>query len=178
MQRIASFLILAVLSGGGVGLSSAQPLRAEIRHAKATPYDIGDFGVAAFNLKFDVRLTNESERPVEILKADTGREEMTRVVVIGVQTKLSDGTWAHVIQSSWYGPATIRYEALTSVPPGGAAELTNLTDRLVLLNKQLAGLGMEPTVRFTLMIFCRAEGKVVMKTVRTEEFELRLPARL
>jgi len=196
MPRTASFLVLATLLQGGVVLSSAQssgePLRAEIRHAKATPYDIGDPDVAAFHLEFDIRLTNKSKRPIEIPKAapyPSTREpaptatpikidddENTQVVVIGVQAKQHDGTWADVVQSSWYGSGTEKYEPCTSLPPDAAAELTNLKDGLVLLKEQLTRLGSEPTVRFTLMIFCRqANGKALSKTVRTEGFELRLP---
>jgi hypothetical protein len=96
--------------------------------------------------------------------------------VLGVQAKQPDGSWTHVVQSSWYDAGSIKYELCTSLPPGGAAEFANLPSGLFLLNTQLAGLGNEPTVRFNLMIFCRQpDGGVLTTTVTTGGFSLRLP---
>jgi hypothetical protein len=178
MHWTASYLILTVaLSGGGAGLNSAQPIRAEILQAQATPYRADDPDVAAFNLKFDVRLANGSGGSVNIPKAATGDGGTTRVAVLGVQAKQRDGIWAQVVQSSWYDTGSIKYEPCTLLPPGGAAEFANLPSGLLLLKSQLAGLGNEPTVRFNLMFLCRQpDGKVVTKTVTTGAFDLRLPA--
>ena len=171
-------LILAALSGAVPSLSSQQAVRVEVQHALATPYRADDPDVAAFKLKFDVRLTNRSGGPVDIPRSETGHGGTTRVAVLGVQAKRPDGRWTHVVQSSWYDVDTIKYESCTSLPPGGAAEFANLPSGLLLLNTQLAGLGNEPTVRFNLMIFCRQpDGKVLTTTVTTDGFDLRLPPR-
>jgi hypothetical protein len=174
-------LILTVaLSGGGAGSNSAQPFRAEILRVQATPYRADDPDVAAFNLKFDVRLANGSGGPVGIPKAETGGGGgTTRVAVLGVQAKQRNGIWAQVIQSSWYDAGFIKYEPCRLLPPGGAAEFANLPGGLLFLKSQLAGLGNEPTLRFRLMILCRQpDGKVVTRTVTTGAFDLRLPAPL
>jgi hypothetical protein len=178
MHRTAGFLILTVIfSGGGGSLSFAQPIRAEILHAQAIPYPTDDPDVAAFNLKFDVRLGNGSGGQVNIPRAETGDGGTTRVAVLGVQAKQRDGSWAQVVQSSWSDTGTIKYEPCTLLPPGRVAEFANLPSGLLLLKRQLAGLGNEPTVRLNLMIFCRQpDGKVVTKTVTTGGFDLRLPA--
>jgi hypothetical protein len=178
MHRTVSYLTLTVvLSGGGAGLNSAQPIRAEILQAQATPYRADDPDVAAFNLKFDVRLANGSGESVNIPRAETGDGGTTRVAVLGVQAKQRDGTWAKVVQSSWYDTGSIKYEPCTLLPPGGAAEFANVPGGLLLLKSQLAGLGNKPTVRFHLMSLCRQpDGKVVTNTVTTGAFDLRLPS--
>jgi hypothetical protein len=59
----------------------------------------------------------------------------------------------------------------------GAAEIGNVESGLVLLKKQLAGLGREPTVRLNLRFFCwQSDGKMVDASATTDAFVLRLPA--
>lgn len=182
MQRTVfvtgGMLILAALSGAVPGFGAEQPIQAEVERAMATPYHADDADVAGFKLRFDIRLTNRSRGPLTLPKSGTDDGGTTRVAVLGFEAKQPDGSWAHVIQSSWYDTGTIKYESCGLLPPGGVAEFADLPSGLLLLNRQLAGLGNKPTVRFNLMIFCRQpDGKVVTRTVTTEGFSLRLPAR-
>jgi len=172
-------LVLAAMSGMIPGFGSDQPFQAEVERAAATPYHTDDPDVAGFKLRFSVRLTNRSGGALELPKSGTGDGATTRVAVLGLEAKRPDGSWSRVFQSSWYDTGSIKYESCASLPPGGSAEFLDLTSGLLLLDKQLAGLGNEPTVRFNLMMFCRqGDGKVVTKTVTTDGFALRLPARL
>jgi hypothetical protein len=181
MLRVPSILIRFSLAAGLVGLVSArgsdQDIRTEIRHPVATPYHTEDPDVAAFRLKFAIRLTNPSERPVNLPRSGTDGDEMTRAAVIAVESKQSDGAWKYVVQSTWVDDGKIKYEPCTSLPPGGTVEIENLPSGLLLLKKQLADLGGEPTVRFGLWLLCRQpDGKVVITSATTDEFGLRLPA--
>jgi hypothetical protein len=160
------------------GFGSDQPIHADVEHAAATPYHTDDPDVAGFKLRFGLRLTNRSGEPLELPKSGPGDGGTTRIAVLGLEAKRPDGSWAHVFQSSWYDTGTIKYESCGPLPPGGVAEFADLASGFILLNRQLAGLGNEPMVRFNLMIFCHEpDGKVVTKAVTTEGFTLRLPPR-
>jgi hypothetical protein len=171
-------LILAALAGVVPGFGSDQSIQAQVERAATTPYRTDDPDVAGFKLTLDIRLTNRSGGPLDLPKAGTVSDGTTRIAVLGLEAKRPDGSWSHVVQSSWYDTGTIKYESCGSLPPGGTVEFSDSPSGLVLLKKQLAGLGSDPTVRFSLMVFCRQpDGKVVTKTVTTDGVDLRLPAR-
>jgi hypothetical protein len=167
--------LAAALAGLIPALGSDQTIRAEVQHALATPYSTEDPEVAAFRLKFDLRLTNRSAKLVDLPTSETRDGETTRIAVLGVQSKQPDGTWTYLVRSSWYDTGTMKYETCTSPSSEGTAEIGNVASGLLLLKKQLAGLGGEPTVRLNLMIFCRQlDGKVLTTSVTTDAFGIRL----
>jgi hypothetical protein len=170
-------LILAALPGLGSGLSSDQPALAEVQHALATPYRVDDPDVAGFNLKFDLQLTNQSEKVMQLPIFNAGEDDAVRYAVSGVQSKQPDGTWAYIVQSSWYGVGTIKYLPCKPLSPGRTEEIKGMGTGLVMLKKQLAALGGEPTVRLNLLFFCRQpDGQLAAASATTEAFPLRLPA--
>ena len=180
MLRAATLLrrlfIAAALAGELPALGSDQAIRAEVQHALATPYRTDDPEVAAFTLKFDVRLTSRSTTPVVLPILKTNEGETTRVSVLGAQSKQPEGTWTYLLRSSWYDTGTLKYESCISLSSTRTAEIKNVASGFVLLKKQLAGLGSEPTVRLNLWFFCQQpDGTVLIKSATTDAFVLRLP---
>lgn len=170
---LGAALVNALPTAAGAG----PPIRADIQQALATAEISDDPDVAIYRLNLDVLLTNRSEKPINVPTGANDTSETTRIAVIGVQSRRQDGPWTTVNQSSWYGTGSEKYDSCTSIPPAGTAALRGLPSGLVLLKKQLAALGSEPTMRFSLIIFCRqADGKVLTTFVPTEAFTLRLPA--
>jgi len=158
-------------------LSSDRSIRAEVQHALANPYRTDDPEVAAYTLKFDLRLTSRSAKLVSLPGPEARDGETTRIVVMGMQSRQPDGRWTYLFQSSWYGTSTTKYESCTSLSPEKTAEIENVESGLTLMKKQLAGLGTEPNVRLNLWFFCRQpNGKVLTTSVTTDAFVLRLPA--
>lgn len=178
MRQKVGYLILSVaLSGGGTSPSFSQTIRAQLIRVQATPHRVDAPDVASFNLKYDVRLANESKDPVKIPKIRSGDTGASRMVLLGIQGRRADGTWAHIVQSSYYDTGSMMYAPCTTLAPGAEAEFPNLRGSLLLLKDQLAGLGSKPTVRFVLMMFCRQQdGEVVSATVTTDSLDLRLPS--
>lgn len=182
MQRTvlarSRILVLAAMSCSIPGLCADQPVHADVKDAVATPDQTGDPDAPGFKVRFGLRLTNRSGEQLELPTSGTGNNGVTRIELVGMDAKRPDGRWAPLLRSSWYDTGTIKYEPCGPLPPGGVAEFTDLASGFLLLKRQLAGLGKEPTVRFNLMMFCRRpDGKVVTKTVTTEGFALHLPAR-
>ncbi len=104
-----------------------------------------------------------------------GSEATVGIVVLGVQSKGSEGTWRYVVQSTWVDPGNLKYEPCNSIRPGQGAEITSVASGIVLFKKQLADLGQEATLRFNLAIFCQQrDGKVLAQEVTTDAFLLRL----
>jgi hypothetical protein len=174
---LARLSLAAVIGGVFPALSSDQTIRAEVQHARATPYSTGDPEVAGYQLKLDLRLTNRSAKLVSLPHPKTLGGETEWISVLGMESKKPDGTWTYLFHSSWYGARTTKYEPCTSLSPGRTTEIENVASGFVLLKTQLAGLGGEPTVRLNVMMFCRQpDGKVPTTSVTTNEFVLRLPA--
>jgi hypothetical protein len=174
--RLSSVLMIAAFSGMALGSNTDQRIRAEVGHALATPYPVDDPTVARFKLRFDIRLTNRSGAPAYVPKSQAANASVTRISVVGVQVKQRDGGWAYVVQSSWYDNGTIKYASCTLLPLDGTVEFTGLSGELLLLDAQLAKLGDTPTVRLSLMTFCRQEdGTVRSSSVTTDGFDIRLP---
>lgn len=166
-----------VISCRALGWSADPPILAEIPRALVSPYRTDDQDLSGFKLNLDIRVTNRTERPVDLPKSRREGGRTTRVVVMGVQAKQPDGSWSYIVQSSWYGSATDKFESCAVLKPGGVAEYKNVKSGLLLLKTQVAKLGHEPTMRFDLMTFCRQpDGSVLTKNVRTHEFKLRLNA--
>jgi hypothetical protein len=128
----------------------------------------GDFrAMFSMNLKFTT---------YDVLLIHNGLDTNLSHKTGGLQSKQPDGTWTYLVRSSWYDTGTMKYETCTSLSSEGTAEIGNVASGLLLLKKQLAGLGGEPTVRLNLMIFCRQlDGKVLTTSVTTDAFGLRLP---
>ncbi len=158
-------------------LGSDQIIRAEVQNARATPYSTDDPEVAAYGLKFDLRLTNRSAKLVSLPDSTTQDGETNGITVLSMQSKQPDGTWKYLFQSSLYGTRTTKYEPCTSHSPEKTTEIRNVASRLVLLKKQLTGLADEPIVRLNVMMSCRqSDGKVLSTLVTTDAFSFRLPA--
>ncbi len=171
LNRLTFTVALAVVLPA---TGSDQAIHAEVQRALATPYSVGDPDVAGFKLRFDTRLTNRSTKPLDI--PGSAKDDGTvGIVVLGVQSKRPDETWRYVIQSSWIDAGNIKYEPCRAIRPGEAAGITGVASGLVLLKKQLADLGQEPTLRFNLTVFCQqTNGKVLATDVTTDPFTLRL----
>jgi len=182
MPQTTTVLKRLALSAALVGVlptatGADEVLRAEVQHALATPDSSEDPDVAIYKLQFDLRLTNRSAKPINIPRLETHGNDTTRFEVLDVQSKRPGEDWTNVIQSSWYGLGTEKYDPCTLLSPAATAEIEGVASGLILLTKQLTSLGSEPTIRLHLMIFCRQpDGKVITTAVPTEAFSLRLPA--
>jgi hypothetical protein len=168
--------IAALLCVLRVPVAAQQTVQAEIQNLQATPDTSDDPDVGIYKLRFDVRLTNRSEKPISVPRQMTDDQTTTRIFVLGVQSRRKDGPWTNLVQSSWYGVGTEKYDPCVTIPPSDTAAFGGAASGLVLLKKQLASLGNEPTLRFHLMFFCQQpDGKVLTTVVPTEAFSLPLP---
>jgi len=168
-------LLLAALGCGLPNAHAADPgVRGEVRTVTITLDPSDDPAVAIYLMKFDLRLENRSTEPVNIPKSAAGGHET--VVLLGLQTERPDGSWMNLIQATWLGDATTKYEACVSVPAAATAEIGGVHSGFVLLEKGRKDLGSEPTVRLNLMLLCQLpDGKVLNTSVTTEAFSIRLP---
>lgn len=170
------FLFAIALARGFRAASVDSGVRAEARRVALSPgAPQDDPEVAAFRLSFDLHVANGSERPIRLPASGSGKANSVRAAVLGVDSEGPGGNWVHLLQASWYDNGTLSYEPCASLPPGGAGDVRGVKDGFVLLKKQLAGLGEEPTLRLRVMIFCRQPGgRVSAQEVATEGFQVRL----
>ena len=177
MARLTFICGLAFAAAVGISSPAAndQPLTARLQPAAVTPVDMGDSGIAVFEAPFSPRVTNQSSMPILLPRVASG-EDTERIAVIVKHLKLPDGTWKYLSQASWYGTSTTKYDPCISVPPGSVAEYPAVPYRLFLIPNQLADLGKESTLKYSLWLFCQMpDGKVLTQSVTTEPFVLRLP---
>ena len=180
MQRrvLASIhvLVLGVVCGMIPSYGADQVMHAEVERGAATAYHLDDPDLAGFKVKFGIRVTNLSGVPIDLPKPGTSEDGTDLFTMPEIDVKQPDGNWAHLVQSSWYGTSSIKYESCRPLSPGAVKEFRELASGFVLLKRQLASLGNKPTVRFTVMFFCRKpDGSLTSNTVRTEGFVLKLP---
>ena len=174
-RGILAVVLASIDSAPATGLDHPM-IRVEVQHVGASPYAMKDSGVAAFSLKFDIMLTNQSEKTIYIPNPVTVQADATRIAVLGVQGKDPHGTWKYILQSSWYGYGVMKYEACASLLPGAVTKAEDVSYRLVVLRGQLADLGNEPGIRLDLWTFCRQpDGKVLTNSATTDPFTLRFP---
>jgi hypothetical protein len=159
--------------------ASDDNIRAELQPVSVASMKLAGPDVVAFIVKFDLSLINGSAKPIELPEpgSDSG---ITRVFVLGIQSKAPDGSWKNVSQSSFYDTGTVKYNSCVSVPPTARLQFTGLEGQLTLLSKQLTDLGNHPILRFNLMAFCKQPngGSVASKVAMTEPFDIQLPASL
>jgi hypothetical protein len=142
-----------------------------------TPLPTDDPDVAAFRLKFGVRLANKSKKAMYLPASADDESGKGGVTLLAAQAKKRDGTWRNLFQGSWYGAPDAKYQDCRVVPPGETGEIETVDSGLVLMREQLPGLGKEPTVRFDFMIVCRRpDGQRATVVLGTDEFSLELPA--
>ena len=155
-----------------------QHVGAEIQHLSAVPISSGDRDISMYKTTFDLRLINRTAGPMVIPQAETASGDATRIVVIGVQHKRSDGSWTYVTQSSWYGDRDTKYAECTTLTTSEAGVIGGLVSGLTLMKQQAVELGSQPILRFDLLMMCKQpHGEVVSKTVKTEEFVANLSGR-
>ena len=131
---------------------------------------------SSFKVKFGIRVTNLSGVPIDLPKPGTSEDGTDLFTMPEIDVKQPDGNWAHLVQSSWYGTSSIKYESCRPLSPGAVEEFRDLDYGFALLKRQVASLGNKPSLRFTVMFYCRRpDGSVIFKTVRTEGFVLKLP---
>jgi len=106
--------------------------------------------------------------------------------MLAVQSKEPDGSWKNVLQSSFYDTGSVKYDSCVSLAPSASSQFTGVGSRLLLLKKQLTGLGNQPTLRFNIMTLCKqpdggsvvslSKGfSVLSKDLMTDPFDLQLP---
>jgi len=105
-----------VFAGTFSNLAVADDIQAELHPVSVVSIDSGDPDVVVFVVKFDLSLTNGSAKPMDLPKPGP-ESDLTRMAVLGVQSKGPDGSWANVIQSSFYDLGTSKYESCISLPP-------------------------------------------------------------
>jgi hypothetical protein len=176
---ICRILIVPALAGLVLGGSSEQSIQAEVevQGALASPYRIDDPDVAGFRFKYGVRVTNRSGRSLNLPKSGAVDDGLERVTIISVEAKRPDGQWSDIIQGMYVAAVTTKYASCKALPSGSQAKIANLRDGFVLLKSQVAKLGNQPTLRFSLMMICRqADGKLAGTQVTTDGLSLRLNA--
>jgi hypothetical protein len=138
-----------------------------------------DPDVAAFRLKFGVRLVNRSMKVIYLPASADDRIGKGTMTVLAAQARQSDGSWRYLFQASWYGVPDAKYADCNVVRPGESGEVEAVDGQIVLMRDQLPGLGKEAIVRFDFMINCRRpDGEIAAVGLGTEEFSFKLPAEL
>jgi hypothetical protein len=173
LQRV---ILVAGLSGIFPALAVDERVQAEIQRISAHLDSPSPPGAANFSLTFDTQFMNRSDKDIYLPSALPENAGVARVAVLAVQVRRSDGVWEYLVRSSWYDAVDAKYEPCRSVPAGETAEIRGVVSGIMLLKKQLAGLGSEPTLRFQLTTFCRqSDGKVLNISATTDGFQLRFP---
>jgi hypothetical protein len=134
--------------------------------------------LAGFKLSFDARFTNQSKTPVDIPDPDELRGGVVAIELHGAESQQSDGSWRVVVPGG-----TLAWKIDTvfadckSLGPDETAELKEFSRPLVVFKSNLNGLlGTRATIRLYLEFTCQQrEGKVLLKTVRTNPFVLSIP---
>lgn len=134
--------------------------------------------LAGFKLSFDARLTNQSKTQVDIPDLDELRDAVVGIELHGAESQQSDGTWRVVVPGgilAWKIDTVFSH--CKSLGPDETAELKEFSRPLVVFRSNLNGLaGTRATIRVYLELTCRQrEGKVVLKTVKTNPFVLSIP---
>ncbi len=134
--------------------------------------------LAGFKLSFDARFTNQSKTQVDIPNLDELRGGVVGIELHGAESQQSDGTWRVVVPG---GTLAWKIDTVFAdckpLGPDETAGLKEFTRPLVVLKSNLNGLsGTRATIRLYLELTCKQrEGKVVLKTVRTDPFVLSIP---
>jgi hypothetical protein len=177
--RHSRIFMLAVIFVLAPAARSEQIVRAEIRRVLATPNAVDDQDVASFTLRFDVRLVNISQQILSLPLDSISDAETARFAILGVEVKQPNGIWKWVMRSGWIEAGNIKFQPCKPLRPGETAEIANLSSGFITLKENLAGLGSEPSVRLHLIFACRQQdGRVLMPSVTTEPFNLRLSDKL
>lgn len=169
-------LCLILFASAAPLLGSEQIVRVEIQRATATPYHPEYPDMAGFKLKFDLRLTNRSEKPLNAPEVAARGDQTTRIAVLGVQWRQSDGSWTNLVQSTWVDDGRIQYQPCRSVASGGTVEIDDIASGLLLFKTQVVKLGQDPILRFNVTMFCRqSDGTVVSQNATTDALSIHLP---
>jgi hypothetical protein len=132
--------------------------------------------LARLKLVFDARFTNLADAPIEI----PDRAAAGAVVGIsenGVESQQSDGCWRTVNHGGdvmWIGDTV--FPNCKSLNPKETLAVKGVAGPLVDSESNLRGLSPRATIRLYLVLPCKQrDGKLVLKTVRTDPFVLSIP---
>src|SRR5947209_2568707 len=106
---LAVYSLAVCFSGMFPTVAADETIRAEVQHPAANPVNAEDQDVAAFKVSFDLRMTNRSGKVLQLPRPKGGNGETTRIAVLGVQFRGSDGGWSSLVRSSWYDVGTTKY---------------------------------------------------------------------
>ena len=129
-------------------------IRAEVQPVSSVFTDLGDPEVVAFNVKFDMVLSNDSTRSIDVPRSGSS-DGVTRIAVLAVQLKASDGSWSTIMQNSFYDSGTVKYDSCVSLGGSASVHFNGLEALLTQLKKQAVDLKNYPTLRFKMMTLCR-----------------------
>jgi len=131
--------------------------------------------VTVYDIHFDLKLTNKSDKPIRIPKA-VRTSGVTTVFVSAIERQQTEDNWTFLNQSSFYGTSSTKYADCSLLAPGESAEIQLANYGLPLLKERARELGKEPTLRASVTLFCKATGGVLNTSGTTVPFQLHLPA--
>ena len=138
----------------------------------------GPPNLAGFTLVFDARFASQSDTPVEMPDRDGASVQTAGITQNGVESQQSDGSWRSLVNGGtllWKGDTV--FPDRKSLGAKETLELKGVSSRLVIYKSQLAELGVEPTLRLTLILSCKQrDGNVAVKSFVTSPFVLTMNA--
>ena len=173
VRSIAS-LIIVFSRSPSFGAGAESGLELEVQDIAATLSGQTTSTVTVYELHFDLKVTNKSARPVRIPKA-VSAFGVTTVFVSAIERQQTDGDWTFLSQSSFYGTNRMKYTDCSPLAPGKSAEIRVSNYVLPLPRVTARELGNEPTLRASVMLFCKATGGFKYTSGTTAPFELTLP---
>jgi hypothetical protein len=133
--------------------------------------------LAGLNLVFDARFTNQGDAPIEIPdRAWTGG--VAGISMHGVESQQSDESWRTVEGGGdlmWKGDTV--FPGCKLLNPKETLDVKGVSGPFVVFKSNLYGLsGTRATIRLYLALPCKQrDGKVMLKTVKTDPFVLSIP---
>lgn len=169
-REIYGIVFALLIQCFGCALARAQPapsLTAKIQSVDLKPLPVEDNETVAYQMKFDVELTNQGVRAVS-----TGGG----VFIQTVQFRKDDGRWHSLIQSSLIFKPDETFPTCSSVPAGGSLAIADIPEGLLFLKRQLKELGADPMIRFFIIMICRgSDGKDYSSSALRNGFVVRIP---
>jgi hypothetical protein len=130
--------------------------------------------LAGFKLSFDARFTNQSKTPVDIPDLEELRDGVVGIMLHGVESQQSDGSWRLVVLGGMLAwKIDTVFADCKSLGPNETVEVKGFSRRLAVYRGNLAGLGPKATLRLTFVLSCKQRD--MLRTVKTDPFVLSIP---
>ncbi len=175
--------VAVVLLGVTPLLASGPKIDAEVRRPVATLQSTELWDGLEYSTKFDLRLTNRSDKPVNLPTPRIWDARLIGIDASGTELKRPFDTWKPLligdvlIPTSWLTDGVHKFERCTSVRPGQAVDIQDVAGLIIVMRNRVEEIGTQPTLRLGLTLLCVGDdAKLVWNGATTDEFTIRLPA--